>query len=121
MTGIEIMKLGYWIVKYLGFPLFALIYGFDFKHYEIFLDRHFDYVLMVTFGSGIAVVDAIQDASKTISMQSSIESILIAVLIVFARSFLGAIASGVGAWFVRVTAPFFKKKWDSIKKWFKKL
>lgn len=115
------VKLGYWILKILGFPLFAVLYGFDYKHYEIFFDRHIDDVLMLTVGSGVGMAEALRQASESVSIQSSINQILFAVLLVCIKSVIGVIVTAIATWFVRIVSPYFRKKGESIKKWFKKL
>ena len=117
MTGIEVAKVGYLVLKYGAFPLFYVLYGFDFKHYEIFFDHHFDSVLMITVGTSIAVVDSIEHAYNSVSLNSDGVTIFSALVVVALKSVIGVSVSAVATWVIQLFKPFINRKTSEIKKW----
>lgn len=117
--GIEVFKLGYWALKLLGFPLIAVLYGFNFKQYEHFFDQHIDYVLMLTVGSGIALADAISHFAKTVTLESSIYAILYGILMAGVKSIFGVIFTAITTWAIRIISPYFVKRSEPLKRWLK--
>lgn len=99
----------------MGFPLFAIIYGFDYRHYEMFFDSHADEVLRMTIGSGVGMAEAIHQATDTLSTESPIHAILWGVLLVCAKSVFGVIATAFATWVLRGITPTLKKKWKEFK------
>lgn len=119
MTGIEVIRIMYCILKFGGFPIVALLYGFNFHQYEEFFERHFDDVVMLTFGSGLVLGDSLHYFAKTVSLDSSIYDILFAIIRVALTSFLGVIFSAITAWLVRIVTPFCIRKTKPLVDWFK--
>ena len=119
MTGLEVVKLGYWILKFGGFPIIAILYGYNFKQYEYFFDQHIDTVLMLTVGSGYVLADSLHDFASTVTFQSSIYAIMYGIIVVAVKSLLGVIFSAIGAWVVRIVSPYFAKKSEPLRKWIK--
>ena len=119
MTGIEVIKLGYWILKFGGFPIIAILYGYNFKQYEYFFDQHIDTVVMLTFGSGYVLADSLHDFVSTLTFQSSIYAIMYGVIMVAVKSLLGVVFSAIGAWIVQIVSPYFAKKSEPLRKWIK--
>ena len=119
MTGLEVVKLGYWILKFGGFPIIALLYGLNYKQYEYFFDQHIDTVVMLTFGSGYVLADSLHDFVSTLTFQSSIYAIMYGIIVVAVKSLLGVIFSAIGAWVVRIVSPYFAKKSEPLRKWIK--
>lgn len=120
MTVLEVVKLGYWILKLLGFPLIALIYGYDFKQYEYFFDRHIDDVLKLTIGSGVGIVEAINQFSQSVSMESSIKTILFGIFLVAVKTVVGVIVTAIATWLLKIVSPFFVKRSEPLRRWLKK-
>jgi len=119
VTGLEVVKLGYWILKFGGFPIIALLYGYNFKQYEYFFDQHIDTVVMLTFGSGYVLADSLHDFASTVTFQSSIYAIMYGIIVVAVKSLLGVIFSAIGAWLVRIVSPYFARKSEPLRKWIK--
>lgn len=119
MTGLEVVKLGYWILKFGGFPIIAILYGYNFKQYEYFFDQHIDTVLMLTVGSGYVLADSLHDFVSTLTFQSSIYAIMYGVIMVAVKSLLGVVFSAIGTWVVRIVSPYFAKKSEPLRKWIK--
>lgn len=119
MTGLEVVKLGYWILKFGGFPIIAILYGYNFKQYEYFFDQHIDTVVMLTFGSGYVLADSLHDFASTVTFQSSIYAIMYGIIVVAVKSLLGVIFSAIGAWLVRIVSPYFARKSEPLRKWIK--
>jgi len=119
VTGLEVVKLGYWILKFGGFPIIALLYGLNYKQYEYFFDQHIDTVVMLTFGSGYVLADSLHDFVSTLTFQSSIYAIMYGIIVVAVKSLLGVIFSAIGAWVVRIVSPYFAKKSEPLRKWIK--
>ena len=119
MTGLEVVKLGYWILKFGGFPIIAILYGYNFKQYEYFFDQHIDTVLMLTVGSGYVLADSLHDFASSITFQSSIYAIMYGIIVVAVKSLLGVVFSAIGAWVVRIVSPYFAKKSEPLRKWIK--
>jgi len=119
VTGIEVIKLGYWILKFGGFPIIAILYGYNFKQYEYFFDQHIDTVVMLTFGSGYVLADSLHDFVSTLTFQSSIKAIMWGICMVAVKSLLGVVFSAIGAWVVRIVSPYFAKKSEPLRKWIK--
>lgn len=119
MTGLEVVKLGYWILKLGGFPIIAILYGYNFKQYEYFFDQHIDTVLMLTVGSGYVLADSLHDFANTVTFQSSIKAIMWGICMVAVKSLLGVVFSAIGAWVVRIVSPYFAKKSEPLRKWIK--
>ena len=119
MTGLEVVKLGYWIFKFGGFPIIAILYGYNFKQYEYFFDQHIDTVLMLTVGSGYVLADSLHDFVSTLTFQSSIYAIMYGVIMVAVKSLLGVVFSAIGTWVVRIVSPYFAKKSEPLRKWIK--
>ena len=113
------VKLGYWILKFGGFPIIAILYGYNFKQYEYFFDQHIDTVLMLTVGSGYVLADSLHDFASTVTFQSSIYAIMYGIIVVAVKSLLGVIFSAIGAWVVRIVSPYFAKKSEPLRKWIK--
>lgn len=114
------VKLGYWILKFGGFPIIAILYGYNFKQYEYFFDQHIDTVLMLTVGSGYVLADSLHDFVSTLTFQSSIYAIMYGVIMVAVKSLLGVVFSAIGTWVVRIVSPYFEKKSEPLKRWIKK-
>ena len=114
------VKLGYWILKFGGFPIIAILYGYNFKQYEYFFDQHIDTVLMLTVGSGYVLADSLHDFVSTLTFQSSIYAIMYGVIMVAVKSLLGVVFSAIGTWVVRIVSPYFAKKSEPLKRWIKK-
>ena len=119
MTGIEIIKIMYYILKFGGFPIIAILYGYNFKQYEYFFDQHIDTVLMLTVGSGYVLADSLHDFANTVTFQSSIKAIMYGIFIVAIKALLGVVFSAIGAWVVRIVSPYFAKKSEPLRKWIK--
>lgn len=119
MTGLEVVKLGYWILKFGGFPIIAILYGYNFKQYEYFFDQHIDTVLMLTVGSGYVLADSLHDFVSTLTFQSSIYAIMYGVIMVAVKSLLGVVFSAIGTWVVRIVSPYYAKKSEPLRKWIK--
>jgi hypothetical protein len=120
VTGIEIVRTIYLVLKFGGFPIVALLYGYNFKQYEYFFDQHIDTVLMLTVGSGVVLADSLHDFANSVSLQSSIYAIMYGIIVVAVKSLLGVIFSAIGAWIVRIVSPFFVKRSEPLKRWLKK-
>ena len=120
MTGIEVAKIMYCILKFGGFPIVAILYGFNFHQYEEFFERHFGDVVMMTFGSCYVLADSLHEFSHTVTLQSSIYAIIYGIIVVAVKSLLGVIFSAIGAWLVRIVSPFFIKRSEPLKRWLKK-
>ena len=119
MTGIEVIKIMYLALKFGGFPIIALLYGYNFKQYEYFFDQHIDTVLMLTVGSGYVLADSLHEFSHSITLESSIYAIMYGIIVVAVKSLLGVIFSAIGAWLVRIVSPYFAKKSEPLRKWIK--
>ena len=119
MTGIEVVKIMYCILKFGGFPIIALLYGINYKQYETFFDHHIDTVLMLTVGSCVVLADSLHDFASTLTFQSSIYAIMYGVIMVAVKSLLGVVFSAIGAWIVRIVSPYFVKKSEPLRKWIK--
>ena len=119
MTGIEVVKIMYCILKFGGFPIIALLYGLNYKQYEYFFDQHIDTVVMLTFGSGYVLADSLHDFANTVTFQSSIKAIMWGICMVAVKSLLGVVFSAIGAWVVRIVSPYFAKKSEPLRKWIK--
>ena len=120
MSGIEVVKTIYLVLKFGGFPIIALLYGYNFKQYEYFFDQHIDTVLMLTVGSGVVLVDSLHDFANSVSLQSSIYAIMYGIIVVAIKSLLGVVFSAIGAWGVRIVSPYFVKRSEPLKRWLKK-
>ena len=114
------VKLGYWILKFGGFPIIAILYGYNFKQYEYFFDQHIDTVLMLTVGSVYVLADSLHDFVSTLTFQSSIYAIMYGVIMVAVKSLLGVVFSSIGTWVVHIVSPYFAKKSEPLRKWIKK-
>lgn len=114
------MKTIYLVLKFGGFPIIALLYGYNFKQYEYFFDQHIDTVLMLTVGSGVVLVDSLHDFANSVSLQSSIYAIMYGIIVVAIKSLLGVVFSAIGAWGVRIVSPYFVKRSEPLKRWLKK-
>ena len=119
MTGIEVIKIMYCILKFGGFPIIAILYGYNFKQYEYFFDQHIDTVLMLTVGSGYVLADSLHDFANTVTFQSSIKAIMYGIFIVSIKALLGVVFSAIGAWVVRIVSPYFARKSEPLRKWIK--
>ncbi len=119
MTGIEVVKIMYCILKFGGFPIIALLYGLNYKQYEYFFDQHIDTVLMLTVGSCVVLADSLHDFASTVTFQSSIYAIMYGIIVVAVKSLLGVIFSAIGAWVVRIVSPYFARKSEPLRKWIK--
>ena len=119
MTGIEVVKVMYCILKFGGFPIIALLYGLNYKQYETFFDHHIDTVVMLTFASGYVLADSLHDFASTVTFQSSIYAIMYGIIVVAVKSLLGVVFSAIGAWLVRIVSPYFAKKSEPLRKWIK--
>jgi len=120
VTGIEVVKTIYLVLKFGGFPIIALLYGYNFKQYEYFFDQHIDTVLMLTVGSGFVLADSLRDFVHTVTLQSSIYAIMYGIIVVAVKSFLGVVFSAIGAWVIRIVSPYFIKRSEPLKRWLKK-
>ena len=114
------VKVIYLALKFGGFPIIALLYGYNFKQYEYFFDQHIDTVLMLMVGSGVVIADSLLDFANTVTLQSSIYAIMYGIIVVAVKSLLGVIFSVIGAWFVRIVSPYFIKRSEPLKRWIKK-
>ena len=119
MTGIEVVKIMYCILKFGGFPIIALLYGLNYKQYEYFFDQHIDTVVMLTVGSGYVLADSLHDFVSTLTFQSSIYAIMWGICMVAVKSLLGVVFSAIGTWVVRIVSPYFAKKSEPLRKWIK--
>jgi len=108
-----------WILKIIGFPLFAIVYGFDYAHYEVYFEKHIDYALMFIVGSGVGVAESVKQATETISIESSLHTIAVGLVLVCFKSVVGVVVTAIATWMLKVLSPYFKKRSDSIKKWVK--
>ena len=120
MTGIEVVKIMYCILKFGGFPIIALLYGLNYKQYETFFEHHIDTVVMLTFASGYVLADSLHEFSHSITLESSIYAIMYGVIMVAVKSLLGVVFSAIGAWVVRIVSPYFAKKSEPLRRWLKK-
>ena len=109
----------YLALKFGGFPIIALLYGFNFKQYETFFEQHIDTVVMLTFASGYVLADSLHEFSDTVTLQSSIYAIMYGIIMVAVKSLLGVVFSAIGAWVVRIVSPYFAKKSEPLRKWIK--
>ena len=119
MTGIEVIKIMYCILKFGGFPIIALLYGLNYKQYETFFEHHIDTVVMLTFASGYVLADSLHEFANTVTFQSSIKAIMWGICMVAVKSLLGVVFSAIGAWVVRIVSPYFAKKSEPLRKWIK--
>ena len=119
MTVLEVVKIIYLALRLCGFPIIALLYGFNFKQYETFFVNHIDTVLMLTVGSGVVLADSLHDFASTVTFQSSIYAIMYGVIMVAVKSLLGVVFSAIVAWVVRIVSPYFAKKSEPLRKWIK--
>ena len=119
MTGIEVVKIMYCILKFGGFPIIALLYGLNYKQYEAFFEHHIDTVVMLTFASGYVLADSLHEFSDTVTLQSSIYAIMYGVFIVATKALLGVVFSAIGSGLVRIVSPYFAKKSEPLRKWIK--
>ena len=119
MTGIEVVKIMYCILKFGGFPIIALLYGLNYKQYETFFEHHIDTVVMLTFGSGYVLADSLNEFASSITFESSIYAIMYGVFMVAVKSLLGVVFSAIWAWIVRIVSPYFAKKSEPLRKWIK--
>ena len=119
MTGIEVVKIMYCILKFGGFPIIALLYGLNYKQYETFFEHHIDTVVMLTFASGYVLADSLHEFASSITFESSIYAIMYGVIMVAVKSLLGVVFSAIGAWVVRIVSPYFAKKSEPLRKWIK--
>lgn len=110
----------YLVLKFGGFPIIALLYGFNYKQYETFFDHHIDTVLMLTVGSGVVLADSLHDFASTVTFQTSIKAIMWGICMVAVKSLLGVVFSAIGAWVVRIVSPYFVKRSEPLKRWLKK-
>lgn len=110
----------YLALKFGGFPIIALLYGYNFKQYEYFFDQHIDTVLMLTVGSGFVLADSLRDFMHTVTLQSSIYAIMYGIIVVAVKSLLGVVFSAIVAWLVRIVSPYFVKRSEPLKRWLKK-
>ena len=120
MTGIEVVKVMYLSLKFGGFPIIALLYGYNFKQYEYFFDQHIDTVLMLTVGSGFVLADSLSDFMHTITLQSSIYAIMYGIIVVAVKSLLGVVFSAICTWLVQIVSPYFVKRSEPLRRWLKK-
>ena len=120
MTGLEEVKIIYCILKFGGFPIVALLYGFNFQQYENFFDRHIVDVIMLTFGTGVVLADSLHEFSNTVTIQSSIYAIMYGIFLVAVKAVLGVVFSAIATWFIRIISPFFVKHSEPLKRWLKK-
>ena len=120
MTGIEVVKIMYCILKFGGFPIIALLYGLNYKQYETFFEHHIDTVVMLTFASGYVLADSLHEFYDTVTLQSSIYAIMYGVIMVAVKSLLGVVFSAIGTWVVRIVSPYFARKSEPLRKWLKK-
>ena len=120
MTVIDVVKTIYLVLKFGGFPIIALLYGYNFKQYEYFFDHHIDTVVMLTIGSCFVLSDSLHDFFSSITFESSIYAIVYGILVVAIKSLLGVIFSAIGAWVVRIVSPYFIKRSEPLKRWLKK-
>ena len=120
VTGIEVVKVMYLALKFGGFPIIALLYGYNFKQYEYFFDRHIDDVLKLSIGSGVGIVEAINQFSQSVSMESSIKTILFGIFLVAVKSVIGVIVTAIATWLLKIVSPFFVKRSEPLKMWLKK-
>ena len=119
MTGIEVVKIMYCILKFGGFPIIALLYGLNYKQYETFFEHHIDTVVMLTFGSCYVLADSLHEFASSITFESSIYAIMWGICMVAVKSLLGVVFSAIGAWVVRIVSPYFAKKSEPLRKWIK--
>jgi len=119
VTAIEVVKIIYLALKFGGFPIIALLYGLSYKQYETFFEHHIDTVIMLTVGSGLVLGGSLHEFANTITWQSSIYAIMFGILKVALTSFGGVVFSAIGAWLVRIVAPYFSKRSEPLKKWIK--
>ena len=114
------MKTIYLVLKFGGFPIIALLYGYNFKQYEYFFDHHIDTVVMLTIGSCFVLADSLHDFFSSITFESSIYAIVYGILVVAIKSLLGVIFSAIGAWVIRIVSPYFSKHSEPLRRWLKK-
>ena len=119
VTGIEVVKIMYCILKFGGFPIIALLYGLNYKQYETFFEHHIDTVVMLTFGSGYVLADSLHEFASSITFESSIYAIMYGVFMVAVKSLLGVVFSAIGAGLVRIVSPYFARKSEPLRKWIK--
>jgi hypothetical protein len=120
VTGIEVIRIMYCILKFGGFPIIALLYGLNYKQYETFFEHHIDTVVMLTFGSGYVLADSLHEFSVAVTLKSSIYVIMYGIFIVAIKALLGVVFSAIGAWVVRIVSPYFAKKSEPLRRWLKK-
>ena len=120
MTGIEVIRIMYCILKFGGFPIIALLYGLNYKQYETFFEHHIDTVVMLTFGSSYVLADSLHEFSVAVTLKSSIYVIMYGIFIVAIKALLGVVFSAIGAWVVRIVSPYFARKSEPLRRWLKK-
>ena len=120
MTGIEVVKVMYLALKFGGFPIITLLYGYNFKQYEYFFDQHIDTVLMLTIGSGVAVAESLKQFIDTVTIDMAIQSMLIGTFLVVAKSIIGVCVTAVMTWIFKILSPYLSKKSEPLKRWIKK-
>ena len=120
MTGLELIKDAYWILKFIGYPLFAILFGFDYKQYSIYFDNNIDDVLMVTVGSGIAITESVKQFTDTVNIEMSISAMVIGTILVVVKSIVGVCVTAVMTWTLKILSPYITKRSEPLKKWLKK-
>jgi len=119
VTGIEVVKIMYCILKFGGFPIIAILYGYNFKQYEYFFEQHIDTVLMLTAGSGYVLADSLHEFSHSVTLESSIYAIMYGVVMVAIKSVLGVVFTAIATWVIKIISPFFVKHSEPLRRWLK--
>ena len=110
------VKLGYWILKWVGFVAFGIFNGFNLKEYERYFGSHTEDVLIVSFSSIMGILDATHGFLDGLTWKQSI-SVGIAVLI--GKSLLSVVVSTIGLWLIKIIKQYVKKHGEKIKVWIK--
>ena len=114
MTGFEVMKLGYFILKWIGFVAFGIFNGFNLKEYERYFGSHTEDVLIISFSSIMGILDATHGFFGSLSWQQSLVNISVGIAILIGKSLLSVVVSTIGLWIIKIIKPYFKSYGDSI-------
>jgi hypothetical protein len=119
VTGIEVVKLEYWILKRVGFIAFGIFNGFNLKEYERYFGSHTEDVLIVSFSSIMGILDATHGFLDGLTWEESLVNISVGIAILIGKSLLSVVVSTIGLWLIKIIKPYFKKHGDKIKVWIK--
>lgn len=114
------IKLRYWILKWVGFVAFGIFNGFNLKEYERYFGSHTEDVLIVSFSSIMGILDAAHGFVGSITWQQSMVNISVGIAVLIGKSLLSVVVSTIGLWLIKIIKPYFKELGNKIKVWIKK-